>query len=164
VQGRKERLEFIASFETVYHFRLLYNKPYWFPIYGALRKVRASARRADWLRWCLRACFPSRTPSGGAVVLEHKANRVDSSMGASRATHERASCWRHCCLIDRVCRLRPTHTADATRVVCGRQTYAGPWDIFKRVFKSGEESYNLVDSFDDREPNAEQITKSIRKK
>ena len=41
VQGRKERLQFISSFETVYHFRLLYNKPYWFPIYGALRKVRS---------------------------------------------------------------------------------------------------------------------------
>jgi hypothetical protein len=52
---------------------------------------------------------------------------------------------------------------NATRVMCGRQTYAGPWDIFKRVIKSGEESYNLVESFDDKEPNPEQITKAIRK-
>eukprot|EP00242_Pyramimonas_sp_CCMP2087_P014052 CAMPEP_0198210270 /NCGR_PEP_ID=MMETSP1445-20131203/20000_1 /TAXON_ID=36898 /ORGANISM="Pyramimonas sp., Strain CCMP2087" /LENGTH=348 /DNA_ID=CAMNT_0043884289 /DNA_START=102 /DNA_END=1148 /DNA_ORIENTATION=+ len=38
VRGRQERLDFEATFETVYHFRLLYNKPYHFPIYGALRK------------------------------------------------------------------------------------------------------------------------------
>eukprot|EP00959_Pyramimonas_sp_CCMP1952_P423793 8877347-Pyramimonas_sp.AAC.1 len=38
VRGRQERLDFENTFETVYHFRLLYNKPYHFPIYGALRK------------------------------------------------------------------------------------------------------------------------------
>ncbi len=31
VRGRKERLEFAASFEEVYHFRLLYRKPYLHP-------------------------------------------------------------------------------------------------------------------------------------
>lgn len=44
VRGRQERQDFEAIFETVYHFRLLYNKPYHFPIYGALRK----AYGADW--------------------------------------------------------------------------------------------------------------------
>eukprot|EP00238_Polyblepharides_amylifera_P002224 CAMPEP_0196590422 /NCGR_PEP_ID=MMETSP1081-20130531/66599_1 /TAXON_ID=36882 /ORGANISM="Pyramimonas amylifera, Strain CCMP720" /LENGTH=306 /DNA_ID=CAMNT_0041913531 /DNA_START=213 /DNA_END=1133 /DNA_ORIENTATION=+ len=38
LQGRDERLAFEKTFETVHHFRLLYNKPYHFPIYGALRK------------------------------------------------------------------------------------------------------------------------------
>jgi len=37
VAGRKERIEFAESFEEVYHFRLLYKKPYFHPIYGALR-------------------------------------------------------------------------------------------------------------------------------
>jgi hypothetical protein len=46
-----------------------------------------------------------------------------------------------------------------------RQTYGGPWDIFKRKFISQEEEqYNLVDTFADKEPNPEQITKAIRKK
>uniref|UniRef100_A0A7S0RJM4 DUF1995 domain-containing protein n=1 Tax=Pyramimonas obovata TaxID=1411642 RepID=A0A7S0RJM4_9CHLO len=38
VRGRQGRMDFENTFETVYHFRLLYNKPYHFPIYGALRK------------------------------------------------------------------------------------------------------------------------------
>jgi adenylate kinase len=37
VRGREERLAFAAGFEEVHHFRLIYNKPYHFPIYGALR-------------------------------------------------------------------------------------------------------------------------------
>jgi adenylate kinase len=37
VRGREERLAFVAAFEEVYHFRLIYNKPFHFPIYGALR-------------------------------------------------------------------------------------------------------------------------------
>ena len=37
VRGRQERLDFLATFEAVYHFRLIYNKPFHFPIYGALR-------------------------------------------------------------------------------------------------------------------------------
>jgi adenylate kinase len=37
VRGREERLAFVANFEEVYHFRLIYNKPFHFPIYGALR-------------------------------------------------------------------------------------------------------------------------------
>ncbi|KAK3266968.1 hypothetical protein CYMTET_24446 [Cymbomonas tetramitiformis] len=39
VRGRSERLAWASQFEVVYHFRLLYNKPYHFPIYGALRKT-----------------------------------------------------------------------------------------------------------------------------
>eukprot|EP00241_Pyramimonas_parkeae_P006930 CAMPEP_0114252044 /NCGR_PEP_ID=MMETSP0058-20121206/15613_1 /TAXON_ID=36894 /ORGANISM="Pyramimonas parkeae, CCMP726" /LENGTH=326 /DNA_ID=CAMNT_0001365925 /DNA_START=170 /DNA_END=1151 /DNA_ORIENTATION=+ len=38
-RGRQGRIDFTNMFETVYHFRLLYNKPYFFPIYGALRYV-----------------------------------------------------------------------------------------------------------------------------
>jgi len=37
VRGRQERLDFEAEFEQVYHFRLIYNKPMIFPIYGCLR-------------------------------------------------------------------------------------------------------------------------------
>lgn len=37
VRGRAERMEWVASFEEVYHFRLIYNKPAIFPIYGCLR-------------------------------------------------------------------------------------------------------------------------------
>ena len=37
IRGRGERREYIGGWEEVYHFRLLYRKPYFFPIYGALR-------------------------------------------------------------------------------------------------------------------------------
>ena len=37
VRGRKERMDAVAAWKEVYHFRLLYRKPYFFPIYGALR-------------------------------------------------------------------------------------------------------------------------------
>ena len=37
VRGRQERMEWVASFEEIYHFRLIYNKPAIFPIYGCLR-------------------------------------------------------------------------------------------------------------------------------
>lgn len=37
IRGRGGRMELFASFEEVFHFRLLYNKPAFFPIYGALR-------------------------------------------------------------------------------------------------------------------------------
>lgn len=37
VRGREDRLAFVDSYEEVYHFRLLYRKPFAFPIYGALR-------------------------------------------------------------------------------------------------------------------------------
>lgn len=35
-RGREERMEFVATFRTVYHFRLLYRKPYLYPIYGSV--------------------------------------------------------------------------------------------------------------------------------
>ena len=38
IRGRGERAEYAAGYEEVYHFRLLYRLPYFFPIYGALRK------------------------------------------------------------------------------------------------------------------------------
>lgn len=37
IRGRKERMEFAESFETAYHFRLLYTSGTYFPIKGALR-------------------------------------------------------------------------------------------------------------------------------
>ena len=38
IRGRGERMEYVErAWEQVYHFRLLYKKPYFFPIYGALR-------------------------------------------------------------------------------------------------------------------------------
>lgn len=37
VRGRKERYEWIDKFQKIYHFTLLYKKPAWHPIYGALR-------------------------------------------------------------------------------------------------------------------------------
>jgi adenylate kinase len=37
VRGREERMAFVAGFEQAYHFRLIYNKPMIFPIYGCLR-------------------------------------------------------------------------------------------------------------------------------
>ena len=37
VRGRAERMAFARSFQPVYAFRLLYKKPYWHPIKGALR-------------------------------------------------------------------------------------------------------------------------------
>lgn len=44
VRGRAERREYAASFEEIYHFRLVYNKPLFHPIYGALRR----AHDHDW--------------------------------------------------------------------------------------------------------------------
>lgn len=37
VRGRGERREYVDKWETAYHFRLLYKKPNFFPIFGALR-------------------------------------------------------------------------------------------------------------------------------
>jgi len=37
IRGRGERREYVSKWETAYHFRLLYKKPYFFPIFGALR-------------------------------------------------------------------------------------------------------------------------------
>lgn len=37
VRGRQERMDFVSTFVDIYHFRLLYKKPYLYPIYGALR-------------------------------------------------------------------------------------------------------------------------------
>ena len=38
IRGRGERREYVEkTWEEVYHFRLLYKKPFFFPIYGALR-------------------------------------------------------------------------------------------------------------------------------
>lgn len=37
IRGRKERMEAVAAWKEIYHFRLLYRKPYFHPIYGALR-------------------------------------------------------------------------------------------------------------------------------
>jgi len=37
VRGRAERLASVARWKECYHFRLLYRKPYFHPIYGALR-------------------------------------------------------------------------------------------------------------------------------
>lgn len=36
-RGREERLEFASIFKQIHHFRLLYKRPYFYPIYGALR-------------------------------------------------------------------------------------------------------------------------------
>lgn len=38
VRGRAERMQQVAAFEEIYHFRLIYNKPNIWPIYGCLRK------------------------------------------------------------------------------------------------------------------------------
>jgi adenylate kinase len=46
VRGREERMAYAASYEEVYHFRLIYNKPYHFPIYGCLRHSHGSG--APW--------------------------------------------------------------------------------------------------------------------
>jgi len=45
IRGSAERQEYISKWEEAYHFRLLYRKPYFFPIYGALRKGGAGE---DW--------------------------------------------------------------------------------------------------------------------
>lgn len=37
IRGRGERREYVSTWREVYHFRLLYRKPYFFPIYGAMR-------------------------------------------------------------------------------------------------------------------------------
>jgi len=37
IRGREERMNFAKQFKEVYHFRLLYRKPYMHPIYGLLR-------------------------------------------------------------------------------------------------------------------------------
>jgi adenylate kinase len=37
IRGRGERREYVAAWRPAYHFRLLYKKPYFFPIFGALR-------------------------------------------------------------------------------------------------------------------------------
>ena len=37
VRGRAEREAYKAIFKTIYHFRLLYKRPFWFPIFGAVR-------------------------------------------------------------------------------------------------------------------------------
>ena len=39
VQGREERMAWVSDWETIYHFRLLYRKPFFHPVYGALRKT-----------------------------------------------------------------------------------------------------------------------------
>ena len=43
IRGRQGRMEFANSWEQIYHFRLLYRKPFFFPIYGALRKSYSSS-------------------------------------------------------------------------------------------------------------------------
>jgi len=44
VRGRSERLAFAASFEEIYHFRLLYSgTTFMFPVLGAVRMARPSA-------------------------------------------------------------------------------------------------------------------------
>lgn len=48
IRGRAGRMEFEQSWEQIYHFRLLYRKPYFFPIYGALRKSCASMNSGEW--------------------------------------------------------------------------------------------------------------------
>ena len=47
IRGRQGRMEFANSWEEIYHFRLLYRKPFFFPIYGALRKSYSSAEEDD---------------------------------------------------------------------------------------------------------------------
>mmetsp|Transcript_6193 Transcript_6193/g.11341 ORF Transcript_6193/g.11341 Transcript_6193/m.11341 type:complete len:90 (+) Transcript_6193:876-1145(+) len=37
VRGRAERMDFADEFKEIYHFRFLYRKPYFHPIYGLLR-------------------------------------------------------------------------------------------------------------------------------
>ena len=43
VRGREERMEFIKQFKEIYHFRLLYKKPYFHPIYGCIRYTYPNA-------------------------------------------------------------------------------------------------------------------------
>lgn len=43
IRGRETRIKFADSFETVYHFRLLYVSGYFYPIMGAIRKSFESA-------------------------------------------------------------------------------------------------------------------------
>ena len=37
IRGRGDRREYVVKVATAYHFRLLYKKPFFFPIFGALR-------------------------------------------------------------------------------------------------------------------------------
>ena len=39
VRGRQERRDYAATFKDLYHFRLVFKKPYFYPIYGAVRKA-----------------------------------------------------------------------------------------------------------------------------
>ena len=39
VRGRQERRDYAATFKYLYHFRLVFKKPYFYPIYGAVRKA-----------------------------------------------------------------------------------------------------------------------------
>jgi adenylate kinase len=66
VRGRAERMEWVGQFEEVYHFRLIYNKPAIFPIYGCLRHAfggswelykRAGVREFETYKFC--AAFDS---------------------------------------------------------------------------------------------------------
>lgn len=43
IRGRAERMAVWESFKIVYAFRLLYKKPYFYPIYGALRYTYGSS-------------------------------------------------------------------------------------------------------------------------
>mmetsp|Transcript_41094 Transcript_41094/g.94274 ORF Transcript_41094/g.94274 Transcript_41094/m.94274 type:complete len:156 (+) Transcript_41094:3-470(+) len=46
VRGRSDRLSFAASFEEIYHFRLLYSgTTFMFPILGSLRMARHAGRK-----------------------------------------------------------------------------------------------------------------------
>jgi adenylate kinase len=45
VRGREERLEFVDQFKEIYHFRLLYRKPYFHPIFGCLRYTYPNSGR-----------------------------------------------------------------------------------------------------------------------
>ena len=47
IRGRQGRMDFANSWEEIYHFRLLYRKPYFFPIYGALRKSYSASPDAE---------------------------------------------------------------------------------------------------------------------
>lgn len=60
VRGREDRLAFVASYEEVFHFRLLYRKPFIFPIYGALRYSFGEIPP--------RPRFPPRLAAGGLGV------------------------------------------------------------------------------------------------
>ncbi len=81
IRGRGERREYAEAWKTVYHFRLLYKKPYFFPIYGALRyagdkwELYKRFGRMETETYELMRCYQEGMPDAAeitAVILNRK--------------------------------------------------------------------------------------------